>query len=148
MFLGSGSTAGLGWSAATDTLYVADLFNSRIRKTRLAAASRAVAVPAAGGLRTRRAIPAAPLSAMEQLRRSTTPGEPLRVMLWTGHSGPYHDHFHNGAVLAEVIAPPTPTPPACFLGSRLPRECRHWRVGVYLFVLCVAGKLRVGSPPG
>ena len=28
---------------------------------------------------------------------------PLRVMVWTGHSGPYHDHFANGAVLARAL---------------------------------------------
>lgn len=32
-------------------------------------------------------------------------GKKVRVMLWTGHSGPYHDHFVNGKqVAAQLIA--------------------------------------------
>jgi hypothetical protein len=31
------------------------------------------------------------------------PVSPVRVMLWTGHSGPYHDHFTNGKVISEHV---------------------------------------------
>lgn len=28
---------------------------------------------------------------------------PLRVLIWTGHSGPFHDHIANGKVLADAL---------------------------------------------
>merc|ERR1712194_83079 len=32
-----------------------------------------------------------------------TASTPIRVMVWTGHSGPCHDHFYNGGVLARGL---------------------------------------------
>jgi hypothetical protein len=41
-------------------------------------------------------------SQSEGVGRSTAGGA-VRVLLWTGHSGPYHDHFINGAAIAEYL---------------------------------------------
>ena len=109
---GKGSAArfqtpkGAAWCARTGRLYVADLFNHRIRtvqqaKARLPEVPRHGPTPrlvgrAAGVVR----VDGGPVAAA-----STTgaAAKPMSVLVWTGHSGPYHDHFENGRVLAKAL---------------------------------------------
>ena len=42
-------------------------------------------------------------SGKENLRRSApAKAAPVRVLIWSGHSGPYHDHFVNSEVRVRV----------------------------------------------
>lgn len=43
-------------------------------------------------------VPFTPATWMQPLA-----GRPIRTMVWTGHSGPYHDHAANGKILAQSL---------------------------------------------
>ena len=45
----------------------------------------------------------APAAVARAAPRSSKKAKPVSVLVWTGHSGPYHDHFSNGLVLAKAL---------------------------------------------
>jgi len=124
---------GLAWSPARGRLLVGDLFNMRIRtacrgNATGAAAARVVLQPMVSP-------PSASVATQPQLwgqravAASDAPGaaaDPIRVLIWSGHSGPYHDHFAHGVLLAAALnansAVPANATLACFKDETTPCE--------------------------
>lgn len=89
---------GLAWRAGGGgSLLVADFFNQRIRAI---APTDAAPPPRRPATATRRAPAPAPPPAPPA---AAAPGAAVSVLVWTGHSGPYHDHFANGRILAAAL---------------------------------------------
>lgn len=91
---------GLLWDETSHELLVADTLNQRIRSVSATSALASLHSPAVGTGSHQFGLP-------QHDRRSSMStkfnGDLVRVMVWTGHSGPYHDHFNNGAVLAAAL---------------------------------------------
>lgn len=100
---------GLAWWAdgAGGKLVVADQFNNRLR----------LLIPPAGYPTTLRLdhydtktvshhaahVDMHTHEKVSGVHASHSSESPLTVLIWTGHSGPYHDHFANGKILAQAL---------------------------------------------
>eukprot|EP00041_Stephanoeca_diplocostata_P021771 m.513737 g.513737 ORF g.513737 m.513737 type:complete len:753 (+) comp21907_c0_seq1:229-2487(+) len=96
---------GLAWWAdeGRGKLVVADQFNNRLRLL-----SPPVLYPSTPRDDRNTKSARATVSEHNQLHLAEPslnplPRAPLTVLVWTGHSGPYHDHFANGKILAQAL---------------------------------------------
>ena len=107
----------VAWHAASETLLASDFFNYRIRALSPPKQQTVQQLPVAGRLAATRAGAAGASATIQQRQmqlpqrdddhagyeRRAAAGKSIRVMVWTGHSGPYHDHFSNGKILADAL---------------------------------------------
>lgn len=95
---------GIAYHSKSKRLLASDFFNGRIRA--LAPKGAGIVMASPGRLPGRAPSPATVIAKTAKTTREVVPSaynDDIRVMVWTGRSGPYHDHFSNGAILASAL---------------------------------------------